>query len=75
MPNTIPCSFGDIVLVSFPFTDQTTSKKRPAVVMLKSSLIKPVVATVERHLISRALGSLTATDAAALRAALPAMLG
>jgi len=116
MPNTIPCSFGDIVLVSFPFTDQTTSKKRPAVVissdayhrlrqdvivmavtsrvlraagapgevmilgwqaagLLKPSLIKPVVATIERQLISRVLGSLTTADAAALRTALPAMLG
>jgi mRNA interferase MazF len=25
--------FGDIILVPFPFTDQTTSKKRPAVVV------------------------------------------
>jgi hypothetical protein len=25
--------FGDIILVRFPFTDQTTSKKRPAVVV------------------------------------------
>ncbi len=25
--------FGDIVLVSFPFTDQTTTKKRPAIVI------------------------------------------
>jgi len=26
-------SFGDIVLVPFPFTDQTTTKKRPAVIV------------------------------------------
>jgi len=25
--------FGDIVLIPFPFTDQTTTKKRPAVVV------------------------------------------
>jgi mRNA-degrading endonuclease toxin of MazEF toxin-antitoxin module len=25
--------FGDIVLVPFPFTDQTTTKKRPAVII------------------------------------------
>ena len=28
-----PSEFGDIILVPFPFTDQTTSKKRPAVVI------------------------------------------
>jgi len=28
-----PFEFGDIILVPFPFTDQTTSKKRPAVVI------------------------------------------
>ena len=33
MPNTIGCKFGDVVLVPFPFTDQTTSKRRPAVVV------------------------------------------
>lgn len=26
-------NFGDIILVPFPFTDQSTSKKRPAVVI------------------------------------------
>ncbi|WP_223300805.1 type II toxin-antitoxin system PemK/MazF family toxin [Oscillatoria nigro-viridis] len=26
-------NFGDVVLVPFPFTDQTTNKKRPAVVI------------------------------------------
>ena len=33
MPNTIGSKFGDVVLVPFPFTDQTTAKRRPAVVV------------------------------------------
>jgi mRNA interferase MazF len=33
MPTTTACEFGDVVLVPFPFTDQTTTKKRPAVVV------------------------------------------
>ena len=33
MPNTTIYSFGDVILVPFPFTDQTATKKRPAVVV------------------------------------------
>lgn len=33
MPFTINYNFGDVVLVPFPFTDQTAIKKRPAVVV------------------------------------------
>ncbi len=32
-PNTTACRFGDVVLVPFPFTDQTASKRRPAIVV------------------------------------------
>ncbi len=33
MPLTIAYSFGEVVLVPFPFTDQTGLKKRPAVIV------------------------------------------
>jgi mRNA interferase MazF len=33
MPPTIVYDFGDIILVPFPFTDQSALKKRPAVVV------------------------------------------
>lgn len=33
MPPTTAYNFGDLVLVPFPFTDQTGAKKRPAVVI------------------------------------------
>lgn len=33
MPTTTADSFGDVVLVPFPFTDQSTRKKRPAVIV------------------------------------------
>ncbi len=33
MPSTTVYSFGDVVLVPFPFTNQTTSKRRPAVIV------------------------------------------
>lgn len=36
MPPMTPFEFGDIILVPFPFTDQTTTKKRPAVIISSS---------------------------------------
>ncbi len=115
MPTTTGYEFGDIVLVPFPFTDQTTTKKRPAVVvssdtyhrnrpdvilmavtsqlrptsafgevsvqgwkqagLLKPSVLKPLLATVERGLVIRKLGSLQAEDLAALRESLRSVLG
>jgi mRNA interferase MazF len=40
MPNTTTYSFGDVVLVPFPFTDQSASKKRPAVIVSSDSYNK-----------------------------------
>jgi mRNA interferase MazF len=37
MANASRFSFGDVVLVPFPFTDQSGTKKRPAVVVSNSS--------------------------------------
>jgi mRNA interferase MazF len=107
--------FGDVIVVPFPFTDQSAIKKRPAVVvssevyhrsrpdlilmaitsqvraaptvgevavthwqaagLLKPSVIKPLVTTIEAHLVLRQLGTLHADDVAALRKVLAAILG
>ena len=107
--------FGDILLVPFSFTDQTTTKKRPAVVvsssayhlerpdlillavtsqvragpgfgermvsrwqkagLLKPSVIKPVITTIEKNLVLRKLGRLHEEDRRALLELLQKILG
>ena len=106
--------FGDTVLVPFPFTDQTTTKKRPAVIassdtynqkrpdlvimavtsqilsdhygdvqiqgwqqagLLKPSVIKPVLTTVEKSLVIKKLGSLADSDREAMNEDLRMIIG
>jgi mRNA interferase MazF len=111
----MPFRFGDVIIVPFPFTDQTAIKKRPAVVisseayqrerpdlilmaitsqlrpapavgevavvhwqaagLLKPSVIKPLISTIEARLVLRQIGQLHADDQKALRQVLAAVLG
>lgn len=107
--------FGDVVLVPFPFTDQSGAKKRPAVIvsssgyndsrrdlvimaitsqvrtplgfgeamladwqaagLIKSSVLKPVFATIEQGLVVRTMGKLSASDLHTLREAIAQVIG
>lgn len=115
MPSMTAYNPGDVILVPFPFTDQTQSKQRPAVIvssarynterpdlilmaitsqvraplafgeipvrdwqaagLLKPSVIKPVLATLEQRLVRKILGRLSETDRSALKDELRLILG
>lgn len=115
MPHTTSYKFGDIVLVPFPFTDQTATKLRPAVVissmayhherpdiilmavtsqlrpsttvgeaaihfwreagLIKPSVIKPILTTVEEKRIIKKLGQRSEDDEKVLEGVISTILG
>ena len=107
-------SFGDVVLVGFPFTNLQTTKRRPAVIihspsyqdrpdvilmaitsqirelaaageallqdwkaagLAKPSVLKPLIATIEKKQIVKRLGQLSVADRERLAAVLDSTLG
>lgn len=114
MPSMTSYNRGDIVLVPFPFSNQTTTKKRQAVIvssntynnissdivimaitgkinkphtigeciiedwqdagLLKPSVIKSAISTVEQTLILKKLGKLSARDLISLERAMKELL-
>ncbi len=68
------CEFGDVLLVPFPFTDQPIAQWKEAG-LLRPSVFKPLLATIEHGLVLRKLGRLAEEDRAALRQVLDQILG
>ncbi len=70
---------GDVVLVSFPFSNQTALKKRPAVIwqeagLLKPSAVKTAISTIEQSLIYKKIGKLSQNDLLSMEATLKEFL-
>ena len=79
MPPTTSYSFGDIVLVPFPFTDQTGAKKRPAVVVSSVAYNQArhdlvIMAVASQLTPSRAFGEMIVKDWQAARLIKPSAI-
>ena len=108
-------TFGDVLLVAFPFTNQSASKQRPAVVissnayqlerpdliilaitsqvrsplafgealvhhwqsagLIKPSVFKPLITTIETGLVRKVLGSLSINDQEQLKQLIAKIIG
>jgi len=108
-------TFGDVILVPFPFADQSTTKQRPAVVissshyntarpdlillaitsqvraslafgealvadwqtagLIKPSVFKPLITTIEQVLVIKRLGNLSTNDKTVLRTVIEKIVG
>lgn len=115
MPSTTTYDFGDVVLVSFPFTNLQATKKRPAVIissqtyqqsrpdvilmaitsqirqplatgeavlqdwqaagLVKPSVRKPLIATIEQNRVVKTMGQLSVADRQSLGKVIQTILG
>lgn len=67
-----------MVLVPFPFTDQSRDEETPCrrrLGLIKASMLKPVFTTIDRGLVIRTIGALSAADAKTLREVLADVIG
>ena len=77
MAATSRFSFGDVVLVPFPFTDQSGTKNRPAVVVSSSgyNANRPDIVIIEQGLAVRAIGTPMEANSKTLREVIGDVIG
>jgi mRNA interferase MazF len=72
-------SFGEVLLVPFPFTNQATTEYLISdwaeAGLLKPSVMKPIVTSLEKTLVLKSLGHLQAVDKHGLESILQQIIG